>query len=54
MNDGRASFEAVRCQSMFIEHEKKAFFSYVAVFRSEDGGQGRAALARSSERSEDP
>jgi hypothetical protein len=39
---------------MFLEHEKKTFFSSLAPTRSEDGGQGRAFFARSSQRSGDP
>jgi hypothetical protein len=35
------------------EHEKKTFFSLLENTRSEDGGQGRAHFARSSERSAD-
>jgi hypothetical protein len=38
---------------MFVEHEKKTFFSWLADIRSEDGSQGRADFARSSERSAD-
>jgi hypothetical protein len=31
---------------MFMEHEKKTFFSLLQNSRSEDGGQGRAVFAR--------
>ena len=37
-----------------VEHEKKTFFSLLKNTRSEDGSQGRAFFARSSERSGDP
>jgi hypothetical protein len=29
---------------MFVEHEKKTFFSWLADIRSEDGCQGRAVF----------
>jgi hypothetical protein len=37
-----------------VEHEKNTFFSLLQNSRSEEGGQGRAFFARSSERSADP
>jgi hypothetical protein len=39
---------------MFVEHEKKTFFSLLDNTRSEEGGQGRTLSARSSERARAP
>jgi len=43
-----------RSRAPHVEHEKKTFFSLLKNTRSEDGSQGRAVCARSSERSGDP
>jgi hypothetical protein len=41
----RGWFAVSSRQHMFVEHEKKTFFSWLADIRSEDGSQGRCSCA---------
>jgi hypothetical protein len=41
----RGWFAVSSRQHLFVEHEKKTFFSWLAEIRSEDGSQGRCSCA---------